>query len=386
MDKDFYAELLRDALGGLMSRQPLSESQKRQLQYFRSRDRPYTLNADSLRDMLNTQDLNQQQIEDLLWLLQMMKNIPQKRDSHELLQPVLVEFEQYHKTGVLGANALTVRNANEVTSHRGEMFLRGVGDSSHNTLNFVHLNLYVYEAHEALNRHAMALYRSKVARMALEDYVGGNFVSHPNTSLYVRELYIRTRLAETSAIRNLANLQKNTAQSDTLKETREMLMLLDKNALGELEHPNMWRLYLLRDEIRTLSRTSRCTVADIDALYGRSQAILSKNPQYGENHVIRYMQIESEVKGFLRTRSKRDGIRMAVERAKNLSLETIDTLNIGLSNQVTILRALAMVSYKTKESEMVKPILERAYQIAMDAGLLYKAMLIDEDFRQFGLK
>jgi len=302
------------------------------------------------------------------------------------MQNVLVEFEGYYRISVFDANAIAVRDANKITSRRGELFLRQVGHYADNTLDYVRLNLYVHEAHETVNRHALALYRARIARKALERFVEMDFVYHPNASPYLRELYIQARLAETSAMRNLANLQKTTAQSPVLEETREVLRWLDKNALGEVEYPDMWRLYLLRDEIRTLSRTSRCTVADIDALYGRSQAILSKNPHFIDDPIMHYMQIESEVKGFLRTRSKRDGIRMAVERAKNLSLETIETLNVGLSNQVTILRALAMLSDKTNESEMVKPILERAYQIAVDAGLLYKTMLIDGDFKLFGLK
>jgi len=386
MDKDFYAELLRDALGGLMSRQPLSESQKRQLQHFRSRDRPYTLNADSLRDMLNTQDLNQQQVEDLLWLLQMMKNIPQKRDSHELLQPVLVEFEQYHKTGVLGANALTVRNANEVVSHRGEMFLRGLVDPSDNILDFIRLNLYVFEAHGAVNRHALALYRARVARMALEDYVGGNFVSHPNTSSYARKLYIDIRLAEAVATRDLLNSKNASSHQNVLNMIREIRHWLDNNVLGEIENSDLLRLKLLRDEIRTLSRTSRCTVGEIDFLYGQSQAILAKNPHYGENHLIQYMQMETEIKGFLRTRSNRDGIRMALERARQLPLEIVDTLDVGIGNRITILRALAMLGYKTKDSDTVNYILSKAYHLAHEARLLYKLTLIDEDFRRFGLK
>jgi len=244
----------------------------------------------------------------------------------------------------------------------------------------------VYEAHGAVNRHAMALYRARVARMALEDYVGNNFVSHPNTSPSVRKLYVDTRLAEVVAMRDLLNSKNASSHQDVLNMIREIRYWLDNNLLGEIENLDLLRLKLLRDEIRTLSRTKRCTVGDIDFLYGRSQAILAKNPHYSENHVIQYMQVESEIKGFLRTRSNRDGIRMALERARQLPLEIVDTLDVGVGNRITILRALAMLGYKTKEPDTVNYILSKAYHLAIEAGLLYKIVLIDEDFKIFGLR
>ncbi len=364
----------------------MTSSQQRQFQYFQSQERPFALNDVSLRDILTTQELSVQQVEDVLWLLQMMKNAPKSRDRHELLRPVLAEFERYHLIGVLDTNVQAVRDANEVVSHRGEMFLRGLVDLSDNILDFVRLNLYVYEAHGAVNRHALALYRARVARMALEDYVGNNFVSHPNTSPSVRKLYVDIRLAEAVAMRDLLNSKNASSHQNVLNMIREIRYWLDNNLLGEIENLDLLRLKLLRDEIRTLSRTNRCTVGDIDFLYGRSQAILAKNPHYSENHVIQYMQIESEIKGFLRTRSNRDGIRMALERARQLPLEIVDTLDVGIGNRITILRALAMLGYKTKESDTVNYILSKAYQMAHEARLLYKLMLIDEDFRQFGLR
>lgn len=274
MDKHFYADLLREVLDGILNRQRLSPTQQRQFQYFQSRHRPFGLNDASLRDMLATQDFSTQQAEDLLWLLQMMKNAPQNRDRHMLLEPVLSEFERYHEVGVLNANTSAVRDANEVVSHRGEIFLRQFGYSPNNILDFVHLNLYVYEAHGAVNRHALALYRARMARTALERFVDNDFISHPNAFPYLRELYVHSRLAETVAMRNLANSQKATSQWRVVEAIREVVWLLDKNLLGELEHPDKWRLNLLRDEIRSLSRISRATVADIDGVYGKIQTIL----------------------------------------------------------------------------------------------------------------
>jgi len=381
-----YAELMRDILDGLIQRGRLTSSQQRQFQYFQSQERPFALNDVSLRDILTTQELSVQQVEDVLWLLQMMKDAPKSRDSHELLRPVLAEFERYHLIGVFDTNIHAVRDANEVVSHRGEMFLRGLVDLSDNILDFVRLNLYVHEAHGAVNRHALALYRARVARMALEDYVGNNFVSHPNTSPSVRKLYVDIRLAEAVAMRDLLNSKNASSHQNVLNMIREIRYWLDNNLLGEIENLDLLRLKLLRDEIRTLSRTNRCTVGDIDFLYGRSQAILAKNPHYSENHVIQYMQVESEIKGFLRTRSNRDGIRMALERARQLPLEIVDTLDVGVGNRITILRALAMLGYKTKEPDTVNYILSKAYHLAIEAGLLYKIVLIDEDFKIFGLR
>lgn len=381
-----YEELMRDVLDAMIQRGMLTSSQQRQFQYFLSQDRPFALNDVSLRDILTTQELSVQQVEDVLWLFQMMKNIPRSCDRYELMRPVLAEFERYHLIGVLDTNVMAVRDANEIVSHRGEMFLRGLVDPSDNILDFIRLNLYVFEAHGAVNRHALALYRARVARMALEDYVGGNFVSHPNTSSYTRKLYIDIRLSEAVATRDLLNSKNASSHHNVLNMIREIRHWLDNNVLGEIENSDLLRLKLLRDEIRTLSRTSRCTVGEIDFLYGQSQAILAKNPHYGENHLIQYMQMETEIKGFLRTRSNRDGIRMALERARQLPLEIVDTLDVGIGNRITILRALAMLGYKTKDSDTVNYILSKAYQMAHEARLLYKLMLIDEDFRQFGLK
>jgi hypothetical protein len=386
MDKEFYAELLREALDGILNRQYLTPSQQRQFQYFQSRHRPFSLTDESLRDMLTSQSLTPQQMDDLLWLLQMMKTAPLKHDRGALLEPVLSEFERYHEVGVLNANTSAVRDANEVTSHRGEIFLRQFGYSPNNILDFVHLNLYVYEAHGAVNRHALALYRARMARTAIERFVDNDFISHPNAFPYLRELYVHSRLAETVAMRNLANSQKSTSQWRVVEAIREVVWLLDKNLLGELEHPDKWRLNLLRDEIRSLSRISRATVADIDGVYGKIQTVFSRSPQYGDDDVIRYMQIETEMKGFLRVRSSRDGVKLALQRAQMIPLERIDSLNVGILHKVSILRGLAMLRHRTKEMDAVTHILEKAYHMASEAGLSHQLMLVNQDADRFKLK
>ena len=90
-----------------------------------------------------------------------MEDTSHKCDEHKRMQNVLVEFEGYYRISVFDANAIAVRDANEITSHRGELFLRQVGHYADNLSDFVRLNLYVYEAHSAMNRHPMALYRSR---------------------------------------------------------------------------------------------------------------------------------------------------------------------------------------------------------------------------------
>ena len=102
--------------------------------------------------------------------------------------------------------------------------------------------------------------------------------------------------------------------------------------------------------------------------------------------MIRYLQLETEIKGFLRARSSRDSVKMALQRVQQMPIERIDNLNIGIINKMVSLRALAMFYHRANEAEAVSYIIQKAIQMANDAGLSHQLSLIMADADKFGVK
>lgn len=384
MDKDFYAELLRDALDGLMSRQSLSESQKRQLQYFLMDERSVT--DASLRDMLNTQDLNQQQVEDLIWLLRMVKNGIMAGGSHELLGNITEEFQHYHDMSVFGNDSSQVRMANERVSHRGEMFIREIAIPTQDMIGYARLCIFLYSTHTAIDRNPLALLRAREGRMLIEQYVGDDFVTSRNITPQLRQLYIHLRFAELSSMRTLANPDKPKSYKELVQSIQVFHRHLQSGTFGEVQDLAMWRLHLLREELKAVSHINRGKVGEIDGLYGQAQNILSRHTDIPQGIPIALMQTESEMTALLKARSSRDGLKLALVRAEVLSVERLHTLPLGISHKIGILRSQALLRYKMNEMDAVTHILEKAYHMANEAGLSHQLSLITQDAVKFGIE
>ena len=352
-----------------------------------------------LEELMTARGFSKEQIEDNLWLNQMAKStlqIPLKSEPSSQFQR---EFEHLHEQGVLSGKAHDVKRANTLTSDVGERILREITplrDNIDEILDFVCFNLYVYEAHGAVNRHSLALVRARIAMAELEHLVSMRddftiFARHPKSNPYVRELYVQARLAEIIAMRNLRvhHTRKHTApfRHPPIYKLQILKDLILKNKLGELMNRDVWLLHIYRDEIREMQTQRGFSLGQIEKNVRDSNKIFEKNSKLYEDGTLYYMLKQAEISQYLKYNDGTlHGIRLAKGAAADISMDTVDTLPIGLLHKVSLLRALALLSAKINSLDDASYALYTAHKITQAAGLSHQSEQVFRDAANIGIR
>ncbi|NJL54937.1 hypothetical protein HC928_06920 [bacterium] len=309
----------------------LSASERRAIQYFVSGERP-TLQNNKLRQILQRGYLTKPEIEDILWLSQGIKCQLALQKEEISLQEVANEYATYHILGVTGIEGKQVKKANTYISNQGEDLLRVINFKEADSIAFVEMCLYVHEAHSALNRHPLALWRAREAKRAIQ--------SIPLNTSYLQELYLYVQFAEIVALRNLGftHVSQKSNKAGTvekpLQKIKRLRQELDRSSnFDAIENKSLWRMHLLRDELRTLSQSGRFELGDVLALSREAHTVLEHEAGRIDETtlpVVIYAQLDAEIKALLRSRSSNRAKREVGRLARQIDLESIMDLPMGL--------------------------------------------------------
>jgi hypothetical protein len=151
-------------------------------------------------------------------------------------------------------------------------------------------------------------------------------------------------------------------------------------------NPDVWLLHVYRDEIRELHGQRGFALGQIEANVKASYKIFERNSELYKVGTLFYMLKQAEINEYLKYREgSLHGIRLAKQAAKDVPLDMIDSLPVGLLHKVSLLRTLARLHHKTRSLGEALYALHKAHQITQAAGLKHQIERVHRDAMSIGV-